>query len=1101
MKTPPISKWMRFATTLIALSLAMPDLIPGDEPAPKPIKGLLLIGSGLNGGKFQIDPVLAGKLAAKGISFDAQSINEPLDAATLHHYPVVMIAGWSGSRLSAFVPRRFMEEYLTAKANVGVIKDYVEKGGGLFIIPQGDGVPGSRTSTEFYSLFGAGQDATQVRDDQHAFVTTYPDHGPDEYAWTTEVIPHPVTKGVSRIYYPTTQFRWDDMYSTPVLTFSDPAWKPVVKGMDTSVGAKGFDYTTWRPESKQPTLAAVRDFSAGRIAFFAPNYYYLLSKPYDDPKNGWFFEAHTGKIGGVVVEKGDGTHPSDGLTLMTNMIRWLADNALAKGFEPGTETMAPTEAKPVPAPDWIYSWNPSNGSKWFKVLVGARSKFSDGEGTIEDYAKAAKAAGIDVLVMTETFEKFDVTKWAAYREACQKASDDTIKVIAGIDIEDTYQARYIIMNSPICPWPGILSTDGKMLAKDQYLCLGFPEGTTILHRPSNSALLNELQKDFQGVSIYTYKNGKLEDNGLPAYEWQVFALSNPLPFVVHETYSPQDLAMEASTGHQLYVSADNLGDANLYLAQQGLTHFWEAPLHLQVSSGPIITRLENSAALTIEDDVPITDVRLMENYNLYRHWTPNATKFSVDQIKLPDGHVNWVYLVATDAKGRTVVSPGMNFGKQIVHTWRCGDRQNWWCFPNIYTGTEANQFMIQVPAFGTEEGHDLFPEVHGPLRGDNMTSILQFVYEGPAVYIQDVDLDERYYRALHEDVAYDAKPVAGAVRSRVYAAKIRYLDFYLEPHTGAAGTKSDYLPYLKDVTIETRRPLDPVGEIFPVFTRLDAKHAQVAGDMSYSYLDPKTGSETTGKLTAGTLDLPAGGHVGGLIALTGGIRVGADGKVGFASPEQTNGALPTGTKWNAAFVTVDPAQVDKWRALFGLTATTPYKVTVSKGTLKSLAYVATCLSDSYLLSGNVDTALPKEFLDGLFAGEVDRNNEAKGRALDEYKLPVSVNGLQYNWPAFLWRDDGTFEPVDVFEGNGWARLDVTTAGAFHIGNVVLADDLHLKIGLLKWTPDLCTVEVNNPTDKPIKTRVFTTDALTTRLKAEWDVDLAPGTSTILTKTK
>jgi len=1082
-------------TALIALGVPFRGLCA--EAAHKPVKALILVGPDWR--KFKVDPVLAGKFAAQGITFDSRNITEPLDAASLRSYPVVIVADWTGPVLGNNL-RKFMEEYLTSSKNMALLVDYVAKGGGLFWIPDGSGVSGARGTNECLRPFGMGMEALQVRDDAHAFVTPRSDALPDEYGWTTEITPHPVTEGVSCIFYSMTQFRWDDLYSTPVLTFTDPAWQQVVKAMDTSVGAKGFDYTKWEPHTKQPAIAAVRDFQAGRMAVFAPNFLYTLYRPYDDPRHGSILEAHTGKIDGVVVEKGDGTRKSDGLVLMENIIKWLAENSVAKGIGAG-EPAITGGLKPVPAPDWLYSWNKHNGTKWYKVLVGARSSFSDGQGTISDYAKAAKAAGIDMLVMTETFEKFDPARWQEFQDACANASDASLKVVWGLDIGDTYGARYILMNSPVFPAASMLTPDGKTLVKDQYLCLGFPNGTTILNRTTSSPIVNQMQKDFQGMSLYTYRNGKLVDNGLPNYEWQLFRLSNPLPFVVHETYSPKDLAAEAATGHQLYVSADSPDGLAFYLGMHGLAHFWESPLHMQVSDGPIISRFEGggTASISIDDDAPITDVRLMENYNLYRRWTPNATAFNVDQVKLPDGHVNWAWLVATDAKGRTVVSPGIIFGRQIVHTWRCGDRQNWWCFPNIYTGTDLTQFSIKVPAFGASEGMDIFPEVRGDLRGDDMATILDFNYASPAVYIQDASLDERYFRAIFEDVAYDAKPAAGTIRSRVYEATARYFRFFIDQLP--AGGKNDEMPDLKQVSITAREPLEPAGDIFPVFTTLDTKHAQVAGDMTYSYVNPRTGKTVIGRLTSGTLDLPPGGRVGGFIALSDGIRVGANRQVGFVPPAQSNGSLPVGTNWKASFITVAPDAVDKWRALMGLSGPTPYALAISKGSLRTLAYVADCAATDNLLVGAVTTALPKEFFRGLNAGLVDNNKEALGRPLDEYKLPIFLDGVNYNWPAFVWRKNGTFEPFDVFEGKGRLRLDVTAPGPFVIGNVITASDPNLRIGLLKWTAVTCDIEVNNASAKPVKAHIQTAAEITDRCRAQWDIDLAPGSSAILHRAK
>jgi hypothetical protein len=128
---------------------------------------------------------------------------------------------------------------------------------------------------------------------------------------------------------------------------------------------------------------------------------------------------------------------------------------------------------------------------------------------------------------------------------------------------------------------------------------------------------------------------------------------------------------------------------------------------------------------------------------------------------------------------------------------------------------------------------------------------------------------------------------------------------------------------------------------------------------------------------------------------------------------------------------------------------------------------------------------------------VNLSKEARGRPLDEYKLPLSIKGLNYNWPAFLWRGEGKMEPVDVFEGRARARLDVTKPGDFQVGNVIQASDPNVRIGLLKWTADQCEVEAHNPTNKPVNVQIWTLEAVPKRFQCRWEMDIPAGTSVIL----
>ena len=1066
--------------------------------------------------RMKVDPQLIEQFERENVKLIVRKISDPLSAEMLRKFHVVMIADWCGLRTTCFFPPSFMEAALTTGRNVTLLQDYVKSGGALFFTPiYGDQISAEGLSN-FLKPYGAGLISAQIRDDAHAFSNlknegkeTMTPEGYYDYAWTTSVTPHPATRGVERLFYPAGQLRWDDMYSTPVVTLNNIKWTVLVKGMDTSRPSKAIDYDNWHSVGNEPpVIAAVRPFGTGRVALFTPSFHYTLSGPFSIPKKGWIGEAHTGKIDAILLDKGDGEHPSHGRKLMLNMLRWLAEPARAKGMG-GYEEKAFAELakpKPVPAPAWLSAWKQDDGNRWFKLLVGARSSFSDGKGTIADYAKAAKAAGVSMLFMTESFEHFDPSKWQEYRKACAEASDDSLKVVPGLEIPDAYGNRYLLMGSPVFPAPNLLTPDGKALAKPQYLCLCFPKAITVLHRATTSQVPHELHKQFQGVSVFTYRNAALEDDSLPAYEWQVFRFSNPLPFVVHETYSPDDLAQEVVAGQQMYGSADNLADLSWYLGEHGTSHFWESPVRLQISAGPMITELcgstpnqdepsvKGAMQFTIQSDEPIKEVTLWENFNLYRRWTPNTKEFTMRNVKLPEGHANCVLLTAVDAKGRMVVSPGMAFGKQVAHTWRCADRQNWWSFPNIYTGTDISQIDLRVPSSdGTLEGSSLFPEMKGPQRGDNLAALLDFSLASPAAYVQDVYVDQRYTRALWSDAAYDAKPSNATVRSRVFEAKIRYHLYW----PGKPQSKTDYFPFLKEVEISLRKPMEPSGDVFPVFTTLDARNAQVRGDMSYSYIDQATGKEVSGKLEKGFIDLPKGGRVGGFIALSEGIRVSAGGKVGFAPPAWNNGALPIGTKWRASFVTVQPAEADRWLNLMGLRGETPFSLKLKRGKLSNLAFAAACEAENYGIEASIDKALDPKLMESLTMGVVNRDKEGLGKPLCEYRLPVTVSGICYNWPASLIWNGTMAEEIPVFEGKAYVRLDTTKTGNYYVGNVILSDATNLRIAILRWSKDACEVEVNNPTRSDITASVWTCPEAREMLQGRAKATIKAGTSLVL----
>ena len=151
---------------------------------------------------------------------------------------------------------------------------------------------------------------------------------------------------------------------------------------------------------------------------------------------------------------------------------------------------------------------------YFKALVGVHSAFSDGKGTVAEYAAAAKKAGYSLIAFTEQFESLGPKNWAKLVEECAKNSTDTFVCLPGIDIADTEGGRYLAFGQPNYPAKSWLSADGKYFVANNVLSLGFSTHMSVIARPGHSPHQYRMFKHFQGIAAATYKNGKLVDDGL-----------------------------------------------------------------------------------------------------------------------------------------------------------------------------------------------------------------------------------------------------------------------------------------------------------------------------------------------------------------------------------------------------------------------------------------------------------------------------------------------------------------------------------------------------------------------------------------------------------
>lgn len=990
-------------------------------------------------------------LAAEGVSVVFRPLTDPLSQDLLKPFHLVVLADFTGLGMPLFHDAGAggsISRYYTSKQNLAEIRQYVESGGGLFVSPYvtGGGLQTTENMRPLLGDWGVEVLPANARDEAHAWTS---------YAWTTNVAASPVTAGVKTLFYPIEMGRWDDAYPTIPFNLSDPRWTPVVRGMESGRVEQCLQYTTWHPmpgAQNPPILAATAQLGKGRAALFSINALYTFLQPYTDITTGGYGEFHTGQIDGIVMEKGDGKTPSDGRRLIRNMLRWLGEGGAAQGlggYNPDTYKQIPVPER-APVPRWLTGWYQGNEANYYKVLLGARSAYSSGRGTIAEWAQAAKAAGYAILIMTEDLDAFVAAKWPQFLADCRAASSAEFVVMPGLDMQDAYGNRMLLFGQVAYPQPWMLTPDGKAMQQVQYLMLGFGTCHSAIAHPTSSPLPQQLFKFFSGVVVYTYDaEGRLIDDGMQAYQTQIYNTSNPVPLAVHELNDPAQVGKAAESGHQMYLMADTPEDAAWYI-RDGMSHFWEMPVKVLITSGPMI-RSVHAGGLQVESEAPIAEIRYYDRYELLRRWKPNAPQFTAE-VSPPRGSTHLGFFWVSDAQGRTAISPPLRSGDGGGYDWRCSDRQNFFSVAINYTGTILSDGVdIWLPTFGTDEGKGLWPRQLGPQRGENLCPLLEFPYRSPVLTVTDAWIDQRYWRALWPDVVFDAKAPQGTSRSRVYDGRVRYYDFHYQPY----GQRSNVvIPLmLMEVELRLRQPVVPQGEVFPAFLNLGA------GPFDCITKDD-AGNWVSTRLTQGYLDLPVGGQVADVVALTPGLRVRADGRLGFVPPEGSLSALPAGHTWRARYVRLDPKRdFAEQRKAMGLSGPLPYTLRLSRGRMTEPGYVWHCAASAGGLAGEITPAAQMPF-----------------------PLVLAVEGVNGNWPCAVWQP-GAREPLvpfGVFEQKGWAKLDATVGGPFFVGNVVTCSHPAMRISLLEWTKNGLFLELNNPTEAPVEATVRTAPEVTER---------------------
>jgi hypothetical protein len=940
------------------------------------------------------------------------------------------------------------------------------------------------------------------------------------YSWTENLTPHPVTQGLKRIYWPSVNMRWDDCYAAPPL-ICDRNWTPLVKAMPGATVARQVD-DKWVDDPLPPgglVLCAERSVGKGHLAVLSVHPWYTHEAGYSKLTNGRMGEMSPGVIDGIILKKGDGQVPSDTGALVSRLYAWLGEDSAAAGFggyhqgdpvEKGPAVLSEEENNFTPTLDWDHlvfppSWRHRGALvqigqntyypevtdplvtgelHYFKALIGARTKLSDGSGTVADYAAQAKKAGYSLIVFTETFDKLSPAAWNELVAQCKQDSTDDFVCLPGYDIQDPAGDHFVLIAPPEYPLASWLSADGKRLVKTQMVNFLFYNHMVVAHRPGAGPLPYERLKHFQGVTVCTYRGGKQVDDGLPAYEWQVQNASMPLPIVVHEMFSPAEVAAAAREGYQQIMPSDTVSHAVAYF-RIGIDHFFEAPPRYMISEGPIVYNWVSSpkdigptsenrnhfrVAMGARSDVPLTSVELYDGPTMVRRWLPGTPDFQA-QADFQFSPQHDLFVVAEDAQHRRVLTASIRTVGDRYH-YRCGDRQNWLgdvsFFTNVYTGSRLPDGLdLAMPVQGTAEASTLFPTV----RGTVIAPRISFPFTSTDVSVQDVMLDQKYTNALWEDIGLDAMPSLPSEPTSVYSARRRNYSFT----PGRSG--QDWI-VLTEYEITLKRDVEPVdpAELFPSFGGL-------RGGKFYRWED---GKAVAGEVAANTAQaVPAGSLAGGFIAMSPGLEV-SKGQFGLAplpgNPTKIaagtrlvarflyayHGSGPYASAWTNLSFDDDPAG---WLRAMGFAGPTPYQIKMTRGKLNKVAYIAEMTPEQFGVAGEVATT-----------------------AEIPYDVPLQLRGLNERWVAGSWREGGTVAYTGVFEKTAWPRLDVSKAGKFYAGNLLTADNPDLGLEVVQWTKDLIKVEVHNPTDQAIEATVSTPAEITNYKPLHAKVTVPPGTT-------
>jgi len=481
-------------------------------------------------------------------------------------------------------------------------------------------------------------------------------------------------------------------------------WRVVVRGAPsmTSRPSKRHDeplqpWRTTEPGPPGPPLMAVRELGKGRIAVLAIRYYWLFTPPSNCP------------TAEAMLSAGAGGKPSDWLRVCANVIRWLAEPSLEAGMG-GARTPQTVLRPPVKV------WEPRPPFDWNRVqhiekvpdqtqtpgLVGARTALSGASGSVGDYARAARAAGLKFIVFLEDALKMDAAKWKTLVNACAAASDKDFAAVPGLAYEDAQGNHlYVFADEVKFPKPSMLLPDGRLATTQTIRTRAlFDYLNELLRQHVISGYWrhkeNELHfadyKLYNSFPICSFVDSKQVDDAFAAYQYLMSTGGCQAPLAFEVMTRPELVAERAKSGWLVVAHRPPTdlrtkwhhgawsfsGSGSQYITNGPKILVWQGPNRLAFPRGqwwrPDLW--EFRILLRVASEKGLKSVTLYDGQRVFRRWLPGGAKTFQTELVLYNAQQLGLYPVVEDTAGRRAIGAEFWNRNLVMEEFFCSDRCN-----------------------------------------------------------------------------------------------------------------------------------------------------------------------------------------------------------------------------------------------------------------------------------------------------------------------------------------------------------------------------------------------------------------------------------------
>jgi hypothetical protein len=586
------------------------------------------------------------------------------------------------------------------QATIKLLDDYVKAGGGLLLNEQvGQIITSMTLSWALARNFGTDLLFEKTISDPQLTKTVGAWGGSDTYTYTDQVS-GPVAEGVKGVLY---QSYVDlQVYGGNLPFLPTPPWQVVLsagpgsKSETFELGLEEVDKHA-RPAgfASNVPLGGIREYGQGRVGYLGlyPDIVFTRPIATDDDR----------KVHEAYLVAGTGGFGSDLQKLYLNTFQWLGANA--------DQLMAAPLTRPT-----VVGVQYATGFKFFKGIIGARTSYSSGESTPEQYVAAAQAAGYDFIVFLDDFGAFKPGGFESLKADCRRLSSGNFLAIPGLTYENDdgnhefAWSRYLKL-----PSAKLLTPDGKrFLTRDAhsftpnsmfdinwlYTLCGF-ESTSGWYRFGKNPYPHYDARDCNAMGVITQEGGKTVESVVDSYAAEARNGQFEWPLALTLMKNAKEIALtQSGVYYHTEIGIEGLQKLDTWLNTLGgrsaRNLFPGAPCFGQVflSNGPRIdlqmprgdtdpqsniwnpNLQEWSFKLKVSSPVGLREVRVMDGTTMIRRFLPGGAKEFDHVTSLPRERQKAIWVRAIDTQGREAISRDITCDSWLLRDTQCADRNN-----------------------------------------------------------------------------------------------------------------------------------------------------------------------------------------------------------------------------------------------------------------------------------------------------------------------------------------------------------------------------------------------------------------------------------------